>query len=428
MSCFGLPQRPARWIFTLFSLFLISSASVGQITISTSSVNFGTVQVGTNMIMPVEITNNYKVNATISQATVSGTGFSFAGPNPPITVAPQQTVSLSVSLVPQTAGSLSGTLTVTASASWGGHNTSHSNSFTVTLSGSGLTPGFLSAPSSMNLGSTTVGGSQTKALTLSNSGGSSLTISQASMSGSGFSASGLTFPYTLPAGGSATLSITFAPSTTGTDNATLSLSSNASDPSVGVSLTGSGTSSSGILGVTPVSMGFGSVTIGTAQTQSGSLTASGGSVTLSSSSSSNSAFSLGGLTLPLTLAAGQSVPFTVTFAPTTTGTASANISFFSGNSTSVLETASGSGATIQHTVDLSWNTSTSTSISGFNVYRGTINGGPYTKINSALVPAVSYGDDTVQSGQTYYYVTTAVDSSGVESSYSGQVQALIPFP
>ena len=159
-------------------------------------------------------------------------------------------------------------------------------------------------------------------------------ISGATLSGTGFSVSGLTFPYTLPAGGSASLSITFAPSATGTENATLSLSSNASDPSVGVSLTGSGTTSSGTLGVTPGSMSFGSVTIGSTQTQSGSVTASGGSVTLSSASSSNSVFTLGGLTLPVTLAAGQSVPFTVTFAPTTSGTASANVSFFTSTSTS----------------------------------------------------------------------------------------------
>jgi hypothetical protein len=34
----------------------------------------------------------------------------------------------------------------------------------------------------------------------------------------------------------------------------------------------------------------------------------------------------------------------------------------------------------------------------------------------------------VQSGTTYFYVTTAVDSSGAESSYSNQVQAVVPFP
>src|SRR5262250_3661667 len=137
-------------------------------------------------------------------------------------------------------------------------------------------------------------------------------------------------------------------------------------------------------------MSFGSVTIGTTQIQSGSLTASGGSVTVSSSSASNSAFSLSGFTLPVTLAAGQILPFTATFAPTATGTASANISFFTSNSTSVSETASGSGATIQHIVDLSWNASTSTSIAGYNVYRASSATSSYVRINSALNSSMNY--------------------------------------
>jgi fibronectin type 3 domain-containing protein len=41
---------------------------------------------------------------------------------------------------------------------------------------------------------------------------------------------------------------------------------------------------------------------------------------------------------------------------------------------------------------------------------------------------MNYSDSSVQSGTTYFYVTTAVDSSGTESSYSNQVQAVVPFP
>ena len=428
MRCLGSPLRPACWILIFISLLIISAAASAQMSISVSNVAFGNVQVGSSLIMPVAVTNTGKQTVTIAQATVSGTWFSFAGPNLPITITSQQSVNLSVSFGPQSAGTASGNLTISYSASWGGKNSLHTSSATITLSGTGYAAAYLTAPSSMNLGTITIGTSQTKPLSLSNSGGSSLTISGATVNGTGFSVTGLTFPYSLAAGASTSLSVTFAPSTTGTANATLSLSSNASDPSVAVPLTGSGTTSSGTLGVTPGSMSFGSVTIGTMQTQSGSLTASGGSVTVSSSSSSNSAFTLGGFTLPMMLAAGQSLPFTVTFAPTATGMSSANISFFTSNSTSALETASGSGATIQHNVDLSWNASTSTTISGYNVYRGTVSGGPYSRINSALDSALSYIDSTVQSGQTYYYVTTAIDSSGVESSYSSQVQALIPFP
>ena len=79
-----------------------------------------------------------------------------------------------------------------------------------------------------------------------------------------------------------------------------------------------------------------------------------------------------------------------------------------------------------HTVNLSWEASTSQNIVGYNVYRGPSASGPYTKINSALDPNTSYSDGTVQSGQTYYYVTTALDSTGAESAYSNQSEAVIP--
>jgi len=78
-----------------------------------------------------------------------------------------------------------------------------------------------------------------------------------------------------------------------------------------------------------------------------------------------------------------------------------------------------------HSVGLSWNASTS-SVSGYNVYRGTTNGGPYTKMNSSLITGLTFTDTAVSSGSTYYYVTTAVDSSGEESTYSNQATAKIP--
>jgi fibronectin type 3 domain-containing protein len=42
--------------------------------------------------------------------------------------------------------------------------------------------------------------------------------------------------------------------------------------------------------------------------------------------------------------------------------------------------------------------------------------------------ATSFVDGSVQSGQTYYYVVTAVDTTGTVSGYSNQVQAVIPSP
>jgi len=81
-----------------------------------------------------------------------------------------------------------------------------------------------------------------------------------------------------------------------------------------------------------------------------------------------------------------------------------------------------------HGVSLSWTASTSPNISGYNVYRGT-SASSLSKINASLVTnGTSYGDSSVQAGQTYYYAITAVNSSGIESSYSTVVSATIPTP
>ena len=82
--------------------------------------------------------------------------------------------------------------------------------------------------------------------------------------------------------------------------------------------------------------------------------------------------------------------------------------------------------TARYSVALSWSPSSS-SISYYDVYRGAVSGGPYTLLASD-VSSTSYTDSNVQSGSTYYYVTTAVESNGEQSAYSNQVQAVIPTP
>jgi fibronectin type 3 domain-containing protein len=76
-------------------------------------------------------------------------------------------------------------------------------------------------------------------------------------------------------------------------------------------------------------------------------------------------------------------------------------------------------------VTLSWIASTSPSIVGYNIYRGTQKGGPYpTKLTETPQTGTSFVDDTVQSGTTYFYVATAVNSNS-ESTYSNEVMAKI---
>jgi len=78
-----------------------------------------------------------------------------------------------------------------------------------------------------------------------------------------------------------------------------------------------------------------------------------------------------------------------------------------------------------YSVDLSWNPSTSVVI-GYNLYRGTVSGGPYARLNSSILLGTTYTDSTIQSGTTYYYVSTSINSDSEESSYSNEASATIP--
>lgn len=415
------------WIFPLAGLLFSALPSLSQMAVTSSTLNFGNIQIGSSSTLAANVSNNGKNTLTVTGATVSGSGFSFGGPVLPLSLAPRQSANLLVTFAPQTAGTASGALAVVAASTSGNNGRAKTNTTTIQLSGVATTSGYLTpSVAGLNFGNTLVGSSQTLSVTLTNSGGSPVSISQAGVTGSGFALGAIALPVALAPGQSLTLAVAFTPTATGTISGTLAVTSNASDPSVTVSLSGNGTSL-GQIALSPASISFGAVDIGSTESLSGTITASGASVTISSVSSTSSQFNLSGLTLPLTIAAGQSAPFSITFQPQVSGTASGSFSFVSSASNSPsTETVSGTGQTVQHTVSLSWNASTSL-VSGYNVYRSATSGGPYARLSS-LDPATSYADSTVQSGQSYYYVTTAVDSAGAESSYSNQVSVQVPTP
>ena len=188
-------------------------------------------------------------------------------------------------------------------------------------------------------------------------------------------------------------------------------------------MSGIGTAATGQLTVTPTTLDLGSVVVGTSGTASGSLTANGANVTVTAVSSNNSVFNLGGLSLPVT------IPFT----PQTSGAVSATLTFTSNAQPSTTtETLTGTGTPAPpHTVNLSWNASTSSDVSGYNIYRAvfTTSCGSYAKINSALVTSMLYSDSSVVDGTSYCYASTAVNTSNEESGYSNIVSNVqIPPP
>jgi fibronectin type 3 domain-containing protein len=184
--------------------------------------------------------------------------------------------------------------------------------------------------------------------------------------------------------------------------------------------------STGTLSITPTSTNFGDVPLGSNSTQSVVLKNTGASnITISQANVAGNEFSMSAMSLPLTLTAGQNTGFNVVFTPSGAGGVTGSVSLVSNATNSpTADALSGTGI---HIADLSWQASTS-SVAGYNVYRGTVSGGPYTKLNTSLVGGTTYSDMTIQAGQTYYYVATAVDSSNNESLYSTQASAVVPTP
>jgi hypothetical protein len=256
-----------------------------------------------------------------------------------------------------------------------------------------------------------------------------LNVSQITESGASFSISGFTLPLNLNAGQQTTITAAFLPTFAGAASGSISIVSNAPTSPTSVSLSGTGIAATLTLNVSPASLSFGNVTTGTSSaTQSVTITNTGNSnVTISQISTGGAGYSVTGGSTPVTLTPAQSLVLTVQFGPAVAGSVNGSISIVSNaNGSPASVTLSGTGvAPVQHSASLAWNASTST-VSGYNVYRSTVSGSAYMKINSSVVSGLSYTDSTVLSGTTYFYVTTSVDSSGIESSYSNEVQAVIP--
>ena len=385
-----------------------------------SSLSFGNTLVGSSASQATTLTNSGTGSVTISQAAVTGAGFSVSGLTGAVSLASGQSLTLNVSFAPAATGSVTGSLGVVSNAT--------SSPATIVLTGTGVQPQISVAPASINFSNVPMGVTNTQSLVIKNSGTANLNVTQASLAGTVFSLSGPALPLSLSPGGSSTFSVAFKPASASSFYANLTLVNNTPNSPLVVPLAGTVVSSVLQLTAAPTSLSFGSLTTGTSATQSVTLANTGNSsVSITNISVSGAGFSATGFTVPITLGAGQSTSFSTIFDPTTTGSlpGSVTVSSNAANSPLVISLSGTGTAPVSHSVNLSW-TASSSSFAGFNVYRGSVSGGPYTKVNSALIPIASYSDTSVASGQSYYYVATEVDTAGTESAYSSQVSATIP--
>jgi hypothetical protein len=185
-----------------------------------------------------------------------------------------------------------------------------------------------------------------------------------------------------------------------------------------------------LLNASTASLSFGSVNVGSTSVLGVTFTNAGNSnVTVSGVSISGAGYTASGVSTGQILTPGQTATLNVTFTPASAGSlpGSANVTSNATNSPATIP-LSGTGAQpVSHAVTLNWSASTS-SVSGYNIYRSAVSGGPYSKMNSALITTTSYTDSAVQAGQTYFYVVTSVDSTGTESTFSNEVSATVPTP
>jgi hypothetical protein len=402
MSC--LPRLCAILAIVLSG----TSALFGQVKITTTSLPSGTV--GTSYSASI----NTRLGGAPFIWTVSvGSLPTGIGMTPS-----SDTRSALLSGTPATAGTYAFSVTVQGK---GGHLSTAK--YTVSISGP--PPGTLTAnPASLAFGNVQVGNTVSLWEALTNTGASPVTISQANVSGAGFSISGLTLPITLTPTQSVSFTAIFTPSAAGAASGTLTVVSNAANSPLNVALSGTGTSP-GVLSVSPAALSFGNVTVGSSVSLAGSLSATGTSVTVSAAGVDNGQFVLSGLTLPITIPAGQSASFTVTFTPSSVGATTSTLTFISNASNSpTTQSLTGTGqAADSHSVGLSW--TVEPGALSYNVYRKVVTDSNYTKLGAADASA-TYTDGTVASGQTYDYVVTSVDAQQEESTYSNIAQVTVP--
>lgn len=287
------------------------------------------------------------------------------------------------------------------------------------------------SPCSYGFGSVPIKVSSRYSIKLTNPGRETLSITSKSVRGSAFSFGTFPLPVKIAPGKSVELPLIFTPTAEGYIVGVFTLVSNAPNSPLGIKVHGEGVHGSAPvaseLTISPATLAFGSVAVGSTASLQATLTASKAAVTISSDHSTSSEFTIQGMTLPATLAAGKSLVVTIRFTPTASGTASAKAGFISNavNTPAVAEVTGTGLAQSSHSVDLLWDAAAGGAV-GYNLYRGTAEAGPFSQINSALNSSTTFTDSSVAAGATYYYVAAAVNAKGEESAYSNVAQAVIP--
>jgi len=388
-------------------------AAAPELSFSPTSLRFANVVVGRTETLVVVATNHGRSKVTISNLSANRSEIKVSHATLPRVLAAGESLAVSVTFAPTAKGWIGGAITLISNAT--------DRILTVPFAGTAVArEGVAVTPRSVAFGNVALGTSSKLPAVLTNTARWKVTLSGLQTKGTEFSVSGVRFPVTLSPGQQLKLDFVFKPQEVGPVGGSCLVVG----PTLNIPLTGIGVNKPE-LAITPATLNFGDVAVGTTETRTVELSATAGSVTISSVSSSNSQFSVLDAPLPLTVSAGKDVSLNIAFKPQNSGKPSGTLSFASNAADSPAHSILTGTGTLPF-VSLSWIASTSPEVAGYNIYRKTSVTGSYARINSKLDNDTSYTDATVIHGTTYYYATTAVNSKGKESDYSNRVEVVVP--
>jgi len=408
------------------------------VNLSAVSLSFGNVTVGlTSSARTVSLNNASNAALAIQGIAITGANAAdFAQTNNcGGSVGIGANCTISVSMRPSASGRRQASLSI-ADGNAGGRQS-------VVLTGMGISPSLNLFPASISFGSVPLGAtSAVQTMNVSNSGPGVLVIAGVYFSGADAGDFALTnnCRNSIAAWQSCTIGVTFTPLASGSRVAAVNIADNASGGAQTVSLfgiatgpptgpPGKGNPPAGV-SLSPSNLSFPGQPVAT----------TGTTETIALTNGTNAALSMAGLivtgtnagdfaeianTCGASVAAGGTCTIGVAFTPSGAGQRMATLS--------INDNASGSPQTINLTgsgcadIILSWASSTTPGVVGYNIYRGTAPGAESgTPINSAPVNAGIYVDTSVKAGMTYYYVLTSVSAYGAESPRSSETEANVP--
>ncbi len=325
------------------------------------SYDYGSVTMGESRSKTFVLSNSGNTSFTVSELLVSGTNssnFEIVSPGAiSFEIPAGSSQEVEVRFTPSSAGGKTASFTIR-------NDSDNSSNKTISLSGTGtelptktldVTPAL-----SYDYGSVSLGESRSKTFVLSNSGNTSFTVSDLSVSGTNSSNFEIVSPGTssfeIPAGSSQEVEIRFTPSSSGGKSASFSISNNSDNqPTKTITLSGTGTNlPTKILDITPaLSYDFGTLTLGESKTTSIVLSNSGNTevnvsgISLSGTNSDDFVILSPG-SGSFTISAGSSQEVEVRFTPSSVGGKTASLSILndSDNSSDKVINLTGNGQQI----------------------------------------------------------------------------------